>query len=128
MDNEYLEHYGVPGMHWGVRKTRSGTTLKSKLSAKTINKKSSKKTKAVSSKQPSVKSLTDDELKARVARLLLEKQYSTLSPKQISKGKKAADFILNGMVLPAVKDAGKAYLTEQIKNGLTSFSEKSSKK
>ena len=76
MDNEYLEHYGVPGMHWGVRKTRSGTTLKSKLSAKTINKKSSKKTKAVSSKQPSVKSFTDDELKARVARLSLEKEIS----------------------------------------------------
>ena len=128
MENKYLEHYGTPGMRWGVRKTRSGTTLKSKLSAKTINKKSSKKTKAVSSKQPSVKSFTDDELKARVARLSLEKQYSMLSPKQISKGKKAAGFILNGMVLPAVKIAGRVYLTEQIKNGLTSFSEKSSKK
>ena len=128
MDNEYLEHYGVPGMHWGVRKTRNGTTLNSKLSAKTINKKSSKKTKAVSSKQPSAKSLTDDELKARVTRLSLEKQYSALDQQQISKGKKVADFIFNEMVLPAVKDAGKAYLTDQIKNGLTSFSEKSSKK
>lgn len=56
MDN-HLEHHGVPGMKWGVRKDRrSGSSSSSSSKAKTSKSKSVPKGKAASAKKPSNKS------------------------------------------------------------------------
>jgi hypothetical protein len=85
MGNE-LMHYGVKGMRWGVINSvarESGNILNesSKLSKmRNTRKKHAEDTKATSA-------MTDDDLRKRVSRLNLEKQYSTLSQESISKGR-----------------------------------------
>lgn len=49
-EEDILEHYGVKGMHWGVRRDREDLT-----------------------------SLSEDDLRKRVDRMRLEKQYRELS-------------------------------------------------
>lgn len=58
---EFIEHYGVKGMRWGVRNDRRGRSSGSKTQYK---------------KQAT--RLSDAELKRRISRMELEKKYSDL--------------------------------------------------
>lgn len=76
---EFLEHYGVKGMKWGVRRKRRGSSSSS------------------SDSHNSVKTLSDEELKRIIQRMELERKYSDLSDpksKKGSKGKKVLDDVL----------------------------------
>lgn len=72
-DNE-LYHYGVLGMKWGVRRKRNSSNVEP---AKT--------------KKKTLSEMSDDELRSKLNRLQMEKQYKdlvrTLNPKQESKAK-----------------------------------------
>lgn len=82
---EFIEHYGVKGMRWGVRKDRSGGSSggskgsSKKEATKTDEKKGSSK-KGGSSDGP--KGLSDKKLQKEVNRLQLEKQYRELKAKE----------------------------------------------
>lgn len=68
--DEYLEHYGIKGMKWGVRRPvgKNGRVKKSAL--------------------PKASELSDQELREAVNRMNLEKQYNALAgTKQKSLGK-----------------------------------------
>lgn len=81
-DSEYLAHYGVLGMKWGIRK-------KSKTSGKTMPKKSSvTKTKKKNVKKKRIKDMTDSELIKRRERLRLEKEVKTLQNERESTAKR----------------------------------------
>ena len=54
-----------------------------------------------------VKDIPDDELRAMVNRLQLEKQLRDLMPKQTSKGKKFVKSITNDIIIPGAMDVGK---------------------
>ena len=58
-------------------------------------------------KEKSVKEYSDAELRERVNRLQLEKQYKDLSPKQVSIGKTVVDRIVKNVVVPAAEEMGK---------------------
>lgn len=62
--NEFLEHHGIKGMRWGVRRS------KSQLSRAGGGK--------------SVKDMSDDELRAAVNRLNMEQQYTRLTSGNVS--------------------------------------------
>lgn len=102
--DEFLAHYGVKGMRWGVRRQRGkggrvttthkpGKKPKVETDSEKISSKISKKSSDSGSKggvdtSKKVRSLSDvptDELKSKVKRLNLEKQYKTLqgSPPEI---------------------------------------------
>ena len=83
MGNESLTHHGIRGMRWGVRRTPAQL---GKASTKSSSKTNSKKT--------NVKSMSDDELRKKVSRLQLEKQYSQLSSSEVNRGRAAAQRIL----------------------------------
>lgn len=113
--SDELFHYGVKGMRWGVRKSTptSGGTKKSKKKS-LIDKMSDKKKKATkkkakekvkekakeeaqeAEKKKSVKDMSDAELRAKISRLQLEKQYADLSrqTEPVSKGKKFVEGIM----------------------------------
>lgn len=118
-DNNYLEHHGIKGMKWGVRRTKAqlgykvGFRKKKKKSVESKDTKSENQNKKKTSKKKnkSVKDMSDEELRAKINRLEnrleMEKRYKDLSSKDISKGKKFTSRVINSMVLPAAEDIGK---------------------
>ena len=96
-----LTHWGIKGMKWGVRRfqNKDGTLTNAGRKRKRLNanklKVSKKDTyhedykKAHDSK--SVKNMSDAELRSRLNRLNMEKQYSQLSDTNVNKGKQYFD-------------------------------------
>lgn len=88
--DDVLEHFGVKGMKWGVRKNRSGSASEDAQRADAARKKI--KT------EGGTKALSNKELQDLVTRMNLEQQYSTLTGKQkkstLNKGQETAKSIL----------------------------------
>lgn len=122
-EKEYLSHYGVKGMKWGVRKKRSTSGAKKQttgtkkategtkkitekvkvLNAKrkeTTEQKRAEKTKREQvSKRKALSDMTDDELNSFIKRLELEKRYTDLVRQQRpqkSRGRQTVENILYG--------------------------------
>ena len=102
MATEYLSHSGVMGMHWGVRRTEAQLgTDKKVLDASSAAVRESKNINTAirgartTNKLKEAESLTDQELKDRVARMNLEQQYSNLSAAKTSKGQAYVQNILD---------------------------------
>lgn len=123
MENNELYHYGVLGMHWGVRRTPEQLGHRTKSSgsagsAKARVRVKKKKAKAASEEKPMTaeekakkkdnilrsrnakelydnKDLFDDqELRTAYQRLMLEKQIKDLTPKQKSRGEDYVDAVI----------------------------------
>jgi hypothetical protein len=95
--SDFLIHFGVKGMHWGIRRKRSSEHDSEDAKA------ASEAAKKV--KKHGTSSLTNKELQQLVNRMNLEQQFNRLTPD--SKGKAAAKFAKDLLV-----DVGK----EQAKN------------
>ena len=100
--DDFLEHYGVKGQKWGVRRKRpSGSPSEDARRAAGLKKKS-------------VSELNNKELQDLVSRMNLEQQYSRLNPKKSSKGQKfvkevlALGVTMNAVIAFAKSPAGKA--------------------
>lgn len=103
--DDFLSHYGVKGMKWGVRKERSAVEVstkerpgrKVKASGGKFHKPSEDAVVAARTRQQAKKSTTDSlsnkELQALVTRMNLEQQYSNLNKNNVGLGKKVARMI-----------------------------------
>jgi len=92
-----LAHYGILGMRWGKRKGSSSSTGSKGGSSK------GKKTRTV-------KDMSNKEIQSRVKRIQLEQQYSSVSSKRKSKGRKMAESILSD----SAKSVATTYVTKQM--------------
>lgn len=105
MDDTTLQHYGVLGMKWGVRRgsgvARSNTHSKKGSSDNTHD----DYKKAHDSK--SAKSMSDKELRERLNRLQMEQQYSKLKSSDVNRGKQYLDKIVKaGTTVATVTTTG----------------------
>lgn len=127
--DDILEHYGIKGMKWGVRRSdaqlarargkrkKSSTQVRVNKDRTEIDKVRIKGKPAPSedaidaeiankkAKKGGVKTLSNQELQALNQRLNLEQQYSNLTKKQKSNGAKAMDSLLKELKAQQVRDA-----------------------
>ena len=134
--DDELVHWGVKGMKWGIRRyqnkdgslTPAGQKRRAKLEGeleKLGGKKSSNTDSDAAPRKKTVGEMSDDELRAHTTRMQLEKNYyeaqknlASVNPKQVSRGQKIAEKLLNEAILPSVTNAGKAYLEKTLKTKL----------
>lgn len=85
-----------------------------------------KNSETVAKQKPKTASeMTDAEIRDRINRMMLEKQYydtkrslAASNPQQVSKGKKFMNSIMNDVVAPAAKEAGRKWLTSFMEDKL----------
>ena len=65
--------------------------------------------KANSTKPKKVSEMSDDELRQRINRIQLEKQYSQLNPKKVSAGEKFAKYVFQNVIAPNATSLAKEY-------------------
>jgi 2'-5' RNA ligase len=86
-------HYGIKGMHWGVRK-KSGPGSGKPASADSTRASTAKEV----AKKSGVKALSNDDLQALVTRMNLEQQLDKLTPaSKVQKGRKFATDLVAGV-------------------------------
>ena len=105
MENNYLEHYGIMGMKWGIRRYQYKDGTLTPLGRKRLKKLERERSKLTSnSKRPdektpakkSVKDLSDEELRSMINRLQMEKQLTELTKQpETKKGKSVVGQILS---------------------------------
>ena len=101
--DDYLAHYGVLGMKWGVRKDKAKGGLRKRKTTPVHD----DYKKAHSGK--SVESMSDSELRSVNNRLQMERQYSELTRKT-SKGKKVVNTLIKTAgTIAAAEAAYKTY-------------------
>ena len=132
MDNNELLHWGVKGMRWGVRRyqNKDGTlTLAGRRREKKLAKQRAenlKKARAAKAERKariatdrfSPKKMTDKELKDRIARLELEKQYMDVVKENrlaITRGKRFVDKFLDSTVDKVAENAAADVVAQAIK-------------
>lgn len=90
--NEFLEHYGVKGMKWGVRRTDAQLARSAKKDPNTPEGAVRAKRKSAVSNR---RTISDKDLDALVDRLKKEKQLKDLVDEDVAPGKKFAKNIIN---------------------------------
>lgn len=80
---DFLQHYGVLGMKWGHRKARS-TSSSNKKPKSTKNTTTSK---PKPKPKPTQRELSDEELRAVINRMRLEREYADLQYRASSRAK-----------------------------------------
>lgn len=97
-----LEHHGIKGMKWGIRRTpeQLGNVKNTVDGIANITKEANKINSSVAgirstTKKKDLSKMTDQELRDRVNRMNLEQQFSQLSSNQISKGQSYVKNILD---------------------------------
>ena len=78
--------------------------------------------------KPSVKDMSDEELRQTVNRLLMEQQYAKLNPQQVSAGQKFVKKVMNDVVAPAATEVGKNVLKDAMTKAVKNAAEASKKK
>lgn len=103
MDDKSLYHFGVKGMRWGVRRSHSQLGQEGKI-------------RSDSKKNHEIKSMSDQELRNRLNRLQMEKQYIQLTQKEKSAGRKFIENVLKN----AAQQTASKYVSKYMDKGVRS--------
>lgn len=134
--DEFLEHFGVKGMRWGVRRSRKQLARAAKEregSESSSNSARASKTKSKKESKLKVSEMSDAELRQRLNRMNMEKQYRELTaPKGnpvAAAGKKVASNVVKGVAEQTLKSIGQSYASkytaDYLAGGKKAFDKKS---
>lgn len=115
LSKDYLAHYGILGMKWGKRKSRTSGRAKS-----------SKKKRA--KKVDPVKNMSDYDLRQKINRIQMEKQYRQLTKKEVSPGRKFVQDVLVGAAKQTATNYTATYMSKGVEKLLGVKIEKKKKK
>lgn len=101
MNNNELQHYGIKGMKWGVRRSRAQLGYSS----------SPRKTKKQAQKE-AIKKMSDAELRSRINRIQMERQYMQLTSAEMSPGKKFVKDVITNAAKQTVTNYTAKYMTK----------------
>jgi hypothetical protein len=87
-----LEHFGVKGMRWGVRRSRSGVTATSPRVPKQFTSADFRRTQTLRGRKP--QQLTNKQLKDLNERMNLEQNYKRMNPRTIDRGHNRVKYLL----------------------------------
>ncbi len=117
---EMLQHFGILGMKWGKKKgSKKKTTIKKKpkVETKTEEKESSISKDYIlkeSLKNKKITELSNEELRKFNERIQLEKQYSQLTKKEMSEGKKFVIDLMKNIAKEQVTNFAKSQVTKML--------------
>lgn len=100
-DEEMLQHYGILGMKWGVRRTPAQLARANGRAGKTES-------------SDEIKKMSDSELRSKTNRLQMEKQYKQLTSSEISVGRKFVQDVLTN----AAKQTSTNYVSKYMAKGI----------
>lgn len=128
--SDQLVHYGIKGMRWGIRRTeaqlvraRGELPSQQKVANKPGGLFSKKKKTTAKKEEPKktekkISEMSDEELRAKINRLQLEKQYRDLSPKQVSKGRAFYEKNIAPALNETIKNIAKDYTNKKLREVL----------
>lgn len=103
MDNTSLSHHGIIGMKWGVRRYQNKDGSRTALGKRRESSPDAKEKKTRKVEVKNRRIMSDSEIKKRIERLKLEREYKSLVDSDISRGKKFVSEVLS--------ESGKKVLT-----------------
>jgi hypothetical protein len=113
---QFIEHYGVKGMRWGTRRSRSELRKEAKTRKKRTPHEENIELRLTREKK--ALELSNADLKKAISRMELETKYNNMNPKGLTKGltstqKKVGALLalgttINGVIAFANSPAGKA--------------------
>lgn len=115
--SNYIKHHGIKGQKWGVRRFQNkdgSLTLAGRKRQKQNNDEPTHEDHSKSHSIKSVKSMSDKELRDRINRLNMERQYAQLTASEKSMGRK----IVNEVLINVGKELAKEYLKNYAKKGI----------
>ena len=111
MNNNELYHYGIKGMKWGIRRTPAQLGHRP---AKTTT----------SQRKSEMKKMSDTELRNRINRIQMERQYMQLTAPEVSAGKK----FVKDVMINAAKQTVTSYVAKYMNKGVEAVIKEISKK
>lgn len=109
---EMLEHHGIKGQKWGVRRYQNPDGSRTALGKKRESSRNDKEKKARKADAKNRRTMSDVDLKKRIERMKLEKEYKNLVDEDIAPGKKYIFEILSAIgkkTIPVVAAGALAY-------------------